>query len=102
MAKQTLIFDASVLAENLGAGRGRSGIYFATYNVLKGLIESGQFDVSLYSGMDNFDFVDFVKREFGDNVKVYFTNRYAFFLSKMIRLDKKLRENAISKNGILI
>lgn len=93
MAKQTLIFDASVLAENLGAGRGRSGIYFATYNVLKGLIESGQFDVSLYSGMDNFDFVDFVKREFGDNVKVYFTNRYAFFLSKMIRLDKKLREN---------
>ena len=33
--KKTLIFDASVIAENLGNGRGRSGIYFDTYNILK-------------------------------------------------------------------
>ena len=102
MAKQTLIFDASVIAENLGNGRGRSGIYFATYNILRGLIDSGEFDVSLYSGADNFDFVDFVKREFGDDIKIYFTNKYALFLSKMIRLDKELRAKKRNISKLLL
>ena len=91
--KRTLVFDASVIAENLGNGRGRSGIYFASYNILKKLIESGQFDISLYSGTENFDFVNFVKREFGSNTRVCITNRYALFLSRMVLLDKKLRKN---------
>ncbi len=102
MKKKTLIFDASVIAENLGSGRGRSGIYFATYNILKKLIESGKFDVSLYSGADNFDFIDFVKNEFGHQIKIYFTNRYAVFLSRMIRLDKKLRAKKLNLTKLLL
>ncbi len=93
MKKQTLIFDASVISENLGAGRGRSGIYFAAYNVLKNLINSGQFDISLYSTINSVDFIEFVKRECGESVNVYYANRYAMFLSKMSELDNKLRAN---------
>lgn len=102
MEKQTLIFDASVIAENLENGRGRSGIYFATYNILKGLIESEKFDVSLFSGADNLDFADFVKREFGSNVKVYFTNRYAQLLAKMILWDKNLRAKRLNITKLLL
>ena len=40
MTKKTLIFDASVLAENLVNGRGRSGTYFVSYNILKKIIFS--------------------------------------------------------------
>ena len=98
MAKQTLVFDASVIAGNLNSGRGRSGIYFATYNILKGLIKSGRFDVSLYCGMDNPDFVNFAKQEFGKDIKIYFANRCGLFLSKMARLDKQLHEK---KHNIL-
>ena len=43
MTKKTLIFDASVIAENLVNGRGRSGIYFATYNGKR----------NLYSGFES-------------------------------------------------
>ena len=91
MPKKTLIFDASVIAENLSSGRGRSGIYFATFNILKSLVESGQFNVVLYSEANDHQFVDFVKQEFGNDMKIYFTNRYALFLSKMTQLDKELR-----------
>ena len=91
MTKKTLIFDVSVIAENLNGGRGRSGIYFATYNILKNLMKSERFNVVLYSEINDAEFIDFVKSEFGNNVKIFFTNRYALFLSKMTKLDKKLR-----------
>lgn len=100
--RKTLIFDASVIAENLGNGRGRSGIYFATYNILKDLIKSGEFDISLYSGTENVDFVDFINREFGNGVKICLTNKYALFLSKMILLDKKLRAKKLNITKFLL
>ncbi|MBO7509051.1 MAG: glycosyltransferase family 4 protein [Alphaproteobacteria bacterium] len=91
MAKQTLIFDASVIASNLNNGRGRSGIYFATYNILKNLVASGEIDVSLYSDYFSDKFNEFVRQNFGD-VPIYYGNRYVKFLSRMVQLDKKLRE----------
>ena len=91
MQKKTLIFDASVIAGNLGGGRGRSGIYFATYNILKNLIASGEFEVVLYSNYIDDEFKNFVARNFG-NVPMCAENRYSEFLSKMARLDVKLRK----------
>ena len=35
MKKKTLIFDASVIAENIKVGSGRSGIFFTACNILK-------------------------------------------------------------------
>ena len=93
MKKKTLIFDASVISENLSAGRGRSGIYFAAYNILKNLIDSGRFDISLYSTVNSVEFVEFVKRGCGDSIDIHYANRYAKFLSKMSELDDKLRAN---------
>ena len=92
MVKKTLIFDASVIAENLVQGRGRSGIYFASYNILKSIIESDVFDVSLYVNTFDADFINFVKKEFGNNIKTYCSNKYAVFLSKMEKLDVKLHK----------
>lgn len=88
--KKALIFDASVIASNLSNGRGRSGIYFATYNILKSLVKSEQFDISLYSTCAGDEFTNFVKQNFG-KLPIYYPNRYTVFLSRMAKLDKTLR-----------
>ena len=94
MSKKTLVFDASVIAENLAAGSGRSGIYFAAYNILKQLIKSEQFDVSLFcENLCNEDFYVFAEKEFGKNIKIYFGNRYKNLLKKLSDLDQKLRKS---------
>lgn len=94
MNKQNLVFDASVIAENLTGGSGRSGIYFVAYNVLKQLIKSDQFDVSLFcKDLCNEDFYVFVEKEFGKNIKIYFGNKYKVLLKKLSDLDQKLRES---------
>lgn len=98
MTKKTLIFDASVLAENLVNGRGRSGTYFVSYNILKKIIESNKFKISLFTDTDNIDFDNFVKENFGYNIDIYFTNKYVKFLSRMEKLDNKLRKK---KHNIL-
>ncbi|MBO4700236.1 MAG: hypothetical protein J5620_00620 [Alphaproteobacteria bacterium] len=99
--KRTLIFDASVIAENLNNGRGRSGIYFATYNILKNLMAQKKFDVSLYSSYFDDRFDDFVKQNFG-SVRVYYDNRYTKFLSKMVQLDKRLRASKHNITKLLL
>lgn len=94
MNKKTLIFDASVIAENLTAGSGRSGIYFVAYNILKQLIKSEQFDVALFcEKLCNEDFCVFVEKEFGKNIKIYFGNKYAVKLKKLSDLNQKLRKS---------
>ena len=99
MKKKSLIFDASILAENLLASRGRSGIFFATYNILYELIRSDEFNISLYCDtIYSKDFADFVQQNFGKNINIYFGNRYGVFLEKMQFLDVKLRK---SKHNIL-
>lgn len=93
MNKKTLVFDVSVIVENLTAGSGRSGIYFAAYNIIKKLIKSEQFDVSLFcENLYDEDFYVFAKREFGKNIKIYFGNRYKNLLKKLSDLDQKLRK----------
>lgn len=98
MKKKTLLFDAFIIAENLNAGRGRSGTYFVAYNILKNIIKSNDFDVSLYTDSEDDNYIDFFKQNFGKNIKIYLTNKYCSFLSKMSKLDKKLREK---KHNIL-
>ena len=94
MDKKTLVFDASVIAENLTAGSGRSGIYFAAYNILINLIRSQQFDISLFcEKIYNEDFFVFVEKYFGKNIKVYSGNKYAKTLQKLSDLDQKLRKS---------
>ncbi len=101
--KKTLIFDASVIAENIDGKRsGRSGIYFTAYNILKKLVESNQFDVSIYSEMGSIDFVNFIKQEFNGNVDIYFSNKYGLFLLKMVELDKKLRAKRLNILKLLL
>ena len=92
--KKTLLFDASVLFENLVHGSGRSGIYFTSYNILKGIIESGRFNVCLYCDcMYNDKIIEFVRDNFGSDIKIYFGNRYGHLIEKLAVLDKKLRAN---------
>lgn len=92
MVKKSLVFDVTNMAEAFHAQRGRSGIYFTAYNVLKTLVKSDCFDVSLYCDVVfSQDFIDFIHQEFGDNLKIYYTNKYAVFLAKMIKVDEKLR-----------
>ena len=69
MNKKTLIFDASVLAESYNVCRGRTGIYFTSYNILKNIINYGQFNVSLFCS-DAYDegFVQFIKDNFGNDI----------------------------------
>ena len=100
MYKQNLIFDASVIADNLfNNGKGRSGIYFVAYNVLKNLFATEKFNISLYCNIANKeDFTKFVHQEFGNDVKIYFGNRFGTWLKKFSELDKKLREK---KHNIL-
>ena len=63
MTKKTLVFDASILAEGLHAMRGRSGIYFTTYNILSELIKLNTFDISLYCDRSySVDFVNFIEQ----------------------------------------
>ena len=94
MNKKTLIFDASVIAENLNASSGRSGIYFTAYNVLINLIKSQQFDISLFcEKIYNKDFFVFAEKYFGENIKIYSGNKYAKILQKLSDLDQKLRKS---------
>ena len=94
MKKKTLIFDASVIADNISNfGAGRSGIYFAAYNILNILVKSEHFDISLFcSNYFSKDFITFIENNFGKNIKIYSGNKNIFFLKKMSDLDKKLRE----------
>ncbi len=51
--KKKLLFDATVIANAVYKNAGRSGIFFASYNILAGLVNSGKFDVYLYSNLRN-------------------------------------------------
>ena len=94
MEKKTLIFDTSVIAENLTNGRGRSGIYFTSFNILKSLISSNAFDIKLYSSnLYDKDFINFIHEKFGDNIEIYFGNKYGILLKKLQNLDLKLHES---------
>ena len=94
MKKKTLLFDASVITDNISNfGAGRSGIYFAAYNILNILVKSEHFDISLFcSNYFSKDFITFIENNFGKNIKIYSGNKNIFFLKKMSDLDKKLRE----------
>ena len=103
MKKKTLIFDASVIAENIKVGSGRSGIFFTACNILKNLIDSGKFDVSLCCGFfNNAQFVDFVEKKFGKDIKIYYGNRFGGFLTKMQKLDEKLRKKHLNITKLLL
>ena len=94
MKKKTFIFDTSVIAENLANGRGRSGIYFTSFNILKSLISSNAFDIKLYSSnLYDKDFINFIHEKFGDNIEIYFGNKYGILLKKLQNLDLKLHES---------
>lgn len=101
--KKTLLFDVSVVAENMIYGSGRSGIYFTAYNILKELIKSDKFDVSLYCGNTyNTETVKFLHNEFGENVKIYFGNKFGPLNEKLAILDKKLRANKHNVSKLLL
>ena len=51
--KKKLLFDATVIANAVYKNASRSGIFFASYNILTGLVNSGKFDVYLYSNLKN-------------------------------------------------
>lgn len=53
MEKKKLLFDATVIANAIYKNSSRSGIFFASYNILAGLVNSGKFDVYLYSNLKN-------------------------------------------------
>ena len=101
--KKSLLFDASVIAENIIHGAGRSGIYFTAYNILKELIKSDKFDVCLYCGnVYNTETVKFLHNEFGQNVKIYFGNKFGPLNEKLAILDKKLRANKHNISKLLL
>ena len=92
MKKQSLVFDASVIAENLVASSGRSGIFFAAYNILDNIIKSDEFDVSLFcQNICDEKFVDFAHNHFGNDINIIFGNKYSKVLKKLSDLDQKLR-----------
>lgn len=94
MRKKTLVFDVSVIAENMVSGSGRSGIYFAAYNILVNLIKSQQFNVVLFcEKLCDERFLGFVEKHFGKNMKIYFGNKYAIKLKKLSDLNQKLRKS---------
>ena len=93
MKKKTLLFDATNIVENLKKSSARSGIYFTSYNILKCIIKSEQFDVYVYSSrVYNDKIKKFLFDNFGDDVKIILGNRYAFLIEKLSELDKKLHE----------
>ena len=99
MEKKTLIFDASVLVNNIKPSSTRSGIFFTEYNILKRLIKSDKFVIFLYCNNEyDSDTVKFVHDNFGNNIEIYFGNRYGGKLKKLQKLDLKLRE---SRHNIL-
>ena len=51
--KKKLLFDATVIANAVYKNASRSGIFFASYNILAGLVNSEKFDVYLYSNLKN-------------------------------------------------
>lgn len=99
MKKKTLIFDASVIAENLNPNGKRSGIYFTEINILKKLIKSEQFDISLFckSAYGN-NVMEFIHDNFGKDIKIYFSNKFGVLIEKLTIFDKKLHDN---KHNIL-
>ena len=103
MPKQTLIFDASVIAENLGPGRGRSGIYFVAYNVLRELVKSNNFKISLYCRSASCkEFNKFIKENFGNGISVYFGNHFATALAAMNVWNTNLRKHRLNLTKLLL
>ncbi len=90
--KKNILFDVSVVAENLMHGSGRSGIYFTAYNILRELMKSDEIVVSLYCGsIYNDNVINFMQDNFGNDIKIYCGNRYGRIVEKLAVLDKKLR-----------
>lgn len=104
MTKKTLLFDASGIAENIGSGSGRSGIFFVSINILNCLIKSGNFDVSLWCRADsnNVKFIDFAKEKFGKNVQIYFGNKFYKITDKMFEWDANLRKSHMNIIKLLL
>ncbi len=104
MSKKTLLFDASVISDNISNfSAGRSGIYFAAYNILTNLVKSQQFDISLFcNNVCSKDFIAFVEKNFGKDIKIYFGNKYAVLLNKLSILDTKLRAKRCNITKLLL
>ncbi len=103
MNKKTLIFDATNIAEAYRAQRGRSGIYFTACNVLKELLDVDCFDVSLYSGaVYHKDFEEFIRTEFGRDLKIYRGNKFGSILLKLSDLDLFLRKSKLNITKFLL
>ena len=49
-----VLFDASVIANGAKHNSGRTGIFFAAYNVLKEFIKRDDIIIELYSGIENY------------------------------------------------
>lgn len=95
--KRTMIFDATVLFSFYDEkGGNRSGIYFTECNILKGLIKSGLFHISLYGNLKHDDrIVRLAKNDFGEDIRVYLgiRNKYGRFLKKVAAVDRQLRRH---------
>lgn len=104
MRKKTLIYDATIIADNISnLNSGRSGIFFVAYNVLKQLVKTEQFDVSVFcDNRYNKDFIDFAEKNFGKNIKIYSGNRFDGILKKLSDLNSKLRAHHLNISKLLL
>lgn len=95
MKKKTLYFDASFIIDNYKTvSRNRTGIYFASYNLLKKFAEDKRFSIFMDFYPQDYEIaMEFIKNEKLDNVKLAKNYNLCKLIEKIVVERKKAREN---------
>ena len=73
--KKTLLFDGRIFADAIAQNIERTGTYFVAINVFKRLLESDVFDITILTEpYDTIRVKEFIKKETGKEVKLYFND----------------------------
>ena len=95
-----VLFDASVIANGAKHNSGRTGIFFAAYNVLKEFIKRDDLIIELYSGIENYTKAKSVIENDEIFRGVKFTDDYNFFGKIYNNFEDLKYRNKVDKRSL--
>lgn len=100
--KIRMLFDATVIANAANKSSGRTGIFFAAYNVLKEFLKRDDIFIELYSDIGSYACLNKVIEQDKNFYNINFTNDYSLFGKFYKKLEVLKYENKINKGSLVV